>query len=445
MYFYIKSNFQWHGSLIMIQIFLSHSYRDSDLVDKAELILEAEGQIKCWNFRMDSNILVPIPPDVASAIDTSDYFLLFWSKSVANRMAWVQEELFKAQDIEIARRNLGDQVPFIFIVNLDSTPLPNYLQGRKVIKFPELQKLKEAILKAPQRKQSNNVLMESVSSIMTPQNKLLMLSTQDKLIDAFILMETADVRHLVINNNDGTVAGFMSHRPIRKRIPPRLGEIKKVNKEIDVAEYQRAISDAGNIPISKIMTPFHNLIYLGEEHNLVDAIETLTREYEFGRISAFPVLKGRVAVGIVSYLDLLCKLNIPEISVELLKKKDGLFWCYTSTLLKEVYTTMSQANIRHMPILNDDGNLEGLIDDITVSWLLHPIYGLQNYPVEHFMKTIKSAGYFRDSDTLETVVTMFCMDKDTTALPVADDTNGFLSLTGMLSYIDILKSLRESR
>lgn len=429
----------------MIKIFLSHSHRDYELVDKAQNFFEMGNQVKCWNFRKDTDILLPIPPKVATAIQDSDYFFLFWSRSVANRIAWVENELRMAQEIETKLRNDEDRTPFIFIIALDDTPLPNELNGRSRFKNTDFQKLKDGILRIGSRRFEASPLISSLTSVMTSSDKLLTLSPNDKLIDAFILMETAEVRHLVINNPDGTIAGFMSHRPIRKRIPPKLREIKKVSDAFDINQYQNAISDAGNLPISTIMTPFHKLIYLEGHHTLEDAIDTLIREYDFGRISAFPVLDGRTAIGIVSYLDLLCKLEIPTFLVSAKKKQNGLFSFYTDTPLNLVYTTMSQANIRHMPILDESNRLVGLIDDVTVSWLLHPVFGLQNYPVEHFMKPIKQTGFLRDSDTFETAVTIFCMDKDTTALPVADDTNGFLSLTGMLSYIDILRSIRESR
>ncbi|MBZ0315460.1 MAG: CBS domain-containing protein [Anaerolineae bacterium] len=428
----------------MIQIFFSHSHRDYELVDKAQNFFETGNQITCWNFRKDTDILGEIPPRVASAIQNSDYFFLFWSKSVAHKIAWVEREFRIAQEIQMNLRNTDDRTPFILIINLDNTPLPPELDGRTIYKNTDFQRLKENILRIGPRQSVTNPLSNSLSAVMTPSDKLLTLSPNDRLIDAFILMETAEVRHLVINNPDGTIAGFMSHRPIRKRIPPKLSEIKKVSEDFDINQYQKAISDAGSLPISSIMTPFHKLIYLEEHHTLEDAIDTLVREYNFGRISAFPVLNGRVTVGIVSYLDLLCKLEIPPLLVGAKKKQNRLFSQSTDTPLNLVYTTMSQANIRHMPILDGDNRLVGLIDDVTVSWLLHPVFGLQNYPVEHFMNPIKRAGFLRDADTFETAIGIFCMDKDTTALPVADDTNGFLGLTGMLSYIDILGSLRES-
>jgi len=433
----------------MIKIFFSHGTTDSNKIDGAEKFFMLGGQIKVWNFRKHSNYLSEIPQNVADSINNSDYFFLFWSSSVANKIAWIEHEFLLADEIEKELRNHGDKNAFIRIILLDDTPLPDEMRGKRYIKFTQdqFEQLKEAVLQNGPRKQvelENNQLTKSVSEIMTPKDKLLTVTLESRLMDAFILMATADVRHLIVLDSKGDIAGFVSQRDVRKRIPPKLSQIKKVGEAVDVNLYQKAIATAGSIPISSVMTPFSRLISLNEGANIQDALDSLLKEYDFGRISALPVITGKQAIGLVSYMDLLCKLDIPNLLVENSMKTDNLFHVLNSQEVGQVDLLMKQAGIRHIAVFDMDNSLVGMIDDITIFWLIHETFRLHHYPVEKFMQPIESSVYlYGNSNLVEVVDKLFCIDKHITALPVVDDSNGFKKLVGILSYVDILKAVRN--
>lgn len=436
----------------MIRIFLSYSGQDSLRVKGVERFFEQGGQIKCWNFEHNSNYLRDIPSDIATAVEESDYFFLFWSSSVANRIAWVENEYLIANEIEKNLRNTGKLNAFIRIILLDNTPLPREMGGKRNIRFTEndFTKLKDAILSAGPRPKAWDVppqvnpLSQSVTTIMTPEPLAIPLGNT-RLVDAFIYMEAADVRHLTVLNDDGSLAGFISHRDIRKKIPPKLHDMKKVQEITDVGQYQRTIRDAGQLPIAAVMTPFNRLVYLTDNATIEQALDALLRVYDFGRISALPIIHQSQAVGIVSYVDILCKLNIPDITVKEAKKSEQLFQAKIIDTVGDVDLLMKQVGIRHMPIEDDDNNLCGMIDDVTILWLMHAAFNLPKHPVKEFMKPIENISYLRDENRLiDAVNSLFCIDKNITALPVVDDATGFCKLTGMLSYIDILEKIKYS-
>lgn len=434
----------------MINIFFSYTSADRQKVEQAQKFFEADGQIVIWDFQRDSNYLREIPQNVFQALHDADYFFLFWSENASKNSAWITREFNVADEIEKELHNAGDRNSFVSIIKLnDAVDLPSEMKGRRFIVFnqSEFIKLKTEITKAGPRNKTqphSSQIFQSISKVMTPRDRLLLIKSTSRLEDAFIQMETADIRHLIVVDEDGeTLVGIISHRDIRKRIPPKLAEIKKVDVAIDVIKYQKAIAEAVSTPINQAMTSLSQIIYLNENANIQEALKKLLQEYDFGRISALPVVSENQVIGLISYFDLLCKLDIPDKNVGSSKKHEQLFSLNVTDTLGRVQILMRQAGIRHIPIL-DNNDLVGLIDDVTILWLLHPLFDLHDYPVGNFMQPIERIRYLRDEEKLIDVVDrLFCIDKKITALPVVDDSSGFKKLTGILSYIDILRAIHD--
>src|SRR5690606_1524657 len=133
------------------------------------------------------------------------------------------------------------------------------------------------------------------------------------------------------------------------------------------------------------------LISVTPDASILEAIDKLTAQYDFGRISALPVVSNKRAVGVVSYIDILCKgaVKIPY-------RIDGSLMVHhhifvdVETVHGYFYIQMYNMCIRHMPIVYAQGYLSGMIDDLTCFWLTHPAFNdLQTYPVKKFMRPIE--------------------------------------------------------
>jgi CBS domain-containing protein len=241
----------------------------------------------------------------------------------------------------------------------------------------------------------------------------------------------------------------MSIRDILKKFPPRLSEIRKVIDHISNTDYQRVLDDMANIPVTRIMTPFRKLIYVTPDTTIPTTVEKLTAQYDFGRISALPVVMNRKAVGVVSYIDILCKgvVKLPNKNIGTLMKRHPIFVDENMELGK-VYTQMDSIGIRHMPIVDKNGFLVGMIDDITCYWLTHPVFNqMQTYPVKRFMRPVERIPCLLEHDNIiDAVKHLFCEDREReTALPVVENRDvESKKLIGIISYIDILEDLQKS-
>ncbi len=123
--------------------------------------------------------------------------------------------------------------------------------------------------------------------------------------------------------------------------------------------------------------------------------------------------------------------------------KTDLFTVYPTTKLKEVRTLMFDKKIRHLPVIDEGGQLVGIVTDrdmraaMPSSLLSEADYeaslgSILEHTVEEVMTRapLTISGYFTIQDTL-----MVMQQKKVGALPVTDDDG---NLTGILSTRDLL-------
>ncbi|HEY8542840.1 MAG TPA: CBS domain-containing protein, partial [Pseudothermotoga sp.] len=424
---------------ISMNIFLSYSSTNAKKIALARTILEAEGNIVCWDYQQDQDVLNDsILADIEMAISKSDYVLFFWSHA-ARSSGWILSEW------RIARR-LNKRFVLIKIDDADFHPEMNSGDLRYIAYSEEnIVKLRERLT----IRGTGTLPSNTVATIMTPKPDLLEIPSTSKAYLAYINITSAGVRHLLVAKQDGTLDGFMSIRDILKKFPPRLSEIRKVIDYVSNTDYQRILDDMAKIPITRIMTPFRKLISVTPDASILEAIDKLTAQYDFGRISALPVVSNKRAVGVVSYIDILCKgaVKLPNRNVGSLMVHHPIF-VDEETELGNVYIQMDNMGIRHMPIVDAQGYLSGMIDDITCFWLTHPAFNdLQTYPVKKFMRPIERIQCLVEHDSvLEVVRHLFCEDREReTTLPVVENRDGERKkLVGIISYIDVLNGIKES-
>jgi len=115
--------------------------------------------------------------------------------------------------------------------------------------------------------------------------------------DAVRLLQTLDIRHLPVVDDEGTLVGMLSDRDLRSlTIPNVLGE-----------QYLGEIQTALEAPVSSIMSSDVVAVELEDEVSLI--IELMLEN----KIGAVPVVDSDDSlVGIVSYVDILRQLSPDE-------------------------------------------------------------------------------------------------------------------------------------
>ncbi|GEM_PF-4478107 len=428
-----------------INVFFSYSRYDQQKVESLKKYFEKDGKFNVWMYSRDSNFLQPIPTNIAERLYEADYFLLFWSTSVFERPAGVMDEFYKADEREKNLINTGDKNSFIGIVLLDDTQLFPELMGRRNIEFEEnsINRLMSDMIRVGKRQRKQVTIL---SDIMTPRDRLLKVTSNQKLIDAWMQMENGGVRHLfVVDEQSGNVVRFVSLRDIRRLLPPMWADINKTNLKIEPSQYMKAIKDAGNIPISRVGVAFVDLDYLSPEDTILDGIEFLVRARPQGRFSSIPLIVQKQPVGIVSYFDILCKKQVPIPNIQVkARKKTNILKIHADYTVAEAELIMNQGPVRHLPIEDAYGNLIGMIDDITLRWLRHQLFDLHDEKVSLFMSEIEKIPMTTDTTTFpEMVNSMLCASKNVTAFPVVERNDGDIKLTGIISYVDILAAVKE--
>lgn len=97
-----------------LKVFLSHVREDADKIDDFQAILEAQGDIKCINYRTDDKSDAPYVLDwITSNIDQADYFLFFWSAHAKAKPGNMDFEFSHAFKRHIDLQNAGRKHHFI--------------------------------------------------------------------------------------------------------------------------------------------------------------------------------------------------------------------------------------------------------------------------------------------------------------------------------------------
>lgn len=422
----------------MIKLFLSHVEEDSNFVRDFANFMEDGDEIRCWTYKRDTNFLTTnIPVSVSNEISNSDFMILFWSKNAKNKQIWIQREFAQGIDKETYLQNNGQHLPFVIVVRIDDSDLDDWLRGLRYITPSDIPKLKEALMKQPKIKWWERPIT------LVAKLKLLTISPNGTLGEADFIMRNADVRHLVVINEDNEIQGILSERDILEHIPPKF---RFVDDRFPTDKYIELNYESFQTSIRVIMTKKTRLVFLTSMSTIKDAADIFIQPHGNGRISALPIIDdSRFPKGIVSYMDVMCHDMIVKPS-SLVKDyctpRNRLVSVLYTTTLANTRTLMEQFEVRHMPILDNDGYLIGMIDNNTVKWLSHHVINLGNEPVSQYMQSIASIPTTQLTTSISKVINeILCPDKNITALPVVEKEGQNYRLVGMFSYVDALKAI----
>jgi CBS domain-containing protein len=190
------------------------------------------------------------------------------------------------------------------------------------------------------------------------------------------------------------------------------------------------------------------LIYMTSTQSVKMAIELLEKPHELPkgkrRISAIPVLStnGEI-VGMVSYIDILrnCQLpnnlNVGQIMRDINKHEIKVVY-ETSTLSK---AQEQMGNFRDLPVVNQSGELVGMITEYEIYKNLKSDPNTMRVPVSTVMRPIGELPIVKPSDDINTLIKdVFLQQKTLGAIVVrGDSTNS--ELQGIVSYVDVLRAI----
>ncbi len=132
----------------------------------------------------------------------------------------------------------------------------------------------------------------------------------------------------------------------------RCGGIGMIHKNMTIEQQAEEVDMVKRSENGVITDPF----FLSEDHTLRDANELMAKF----RISGVPITEGRKLVGIITNRDLVFEEDYSKLIKECMTS-ENLVTAKEGTTLEEAKAILAKAKVEKLPIVDDDGNLKGLI------------------------------------------------------------------------------------
>ena len=241
-------------------------------------------------------------------------------------------------------------------------------------------------------------------------------------------------RHLPVLGADGRVIGVLSHRDVLDRFAKRAEALAAGH-----ASRKQTVADAMHAPPQTI----------GPDEGVGAAARLVATHH----IGCLPVVDGqRHLLGIVTSGDLLAEYGMSESVRDLVASpvvatamtRDPLTVDIEATLT-EVVRKMLERDVRHIPVVDGDRRVLGIVSDRDVRAAVGipaEVFGddtLEKRGVAEIMSV--DPVVVRADEPLLRAVSRF-VDERVGALPVVDPQG---RLVGILSYLDVLRFLRGAR
>ena len=132
----------------------------------------------------------------------------------------------------------------------------------------------------------------------------------------------------------------------------RQGGIGIIHKNMSIAEQAEEVDKVKRSENGVITDPF----YLSPEHTLEDANNLMAKF----RISGVPITEGKKLVGIITNRDLKFETDFSK-KIKESMTSEGLITAKEGITLEEAKRVLAKARKEKLPIVDDEGNLTGLI------------------------------------------------------------------------------------
>ena len=132
----------------------------------------------------------------------------------------------------------------------------------------------------------------------------------------------------------------------------RQGGIGIIHKNMSIEQQAEEVDKVKRSEYGVITDPF----FLSPEHTLADANELMAKY----RISGVPITEGKKLVGIITNRDLKFETDFTK-KIKESMTSEGLVTAKEGVTLEEAKKILGQARKEKLPIIDDEGNLKGLI------------------------------------------------------------------------------------
>lgn len=132
----------------------------------------------------------------------------------------------------------------------------------------------------------------------------------------------------------------------------RCGGIGIIHKNMSIEQQAEEVDMVKRSENGVITDPF----FLSADHSLKDANDLMAKY----RISGVPIVEGRKLIGIITNRDLVFEEDF-EKSIRECMTSEKLITAREGTTLEEAKKILARAKVEKLPIVDDEGNLKGLI------------------------------------------------------------------------------------
>lgn len=266
-------------------------------------------------------------------------------------------------------------------------------------------------------------LAQIVKDLM--KTPLVVVSDTDTLAFAGQLLLWRNVRHLPVIDRGGVLVGMLSDRDLL----PHVLE-----------------GPAGSRPVSEFMTT--TFVVVNPSTPLEEAAALLSK----ATIDALPVLQGTKLVGILTASDVLTdrgrslrKASPGTTPRAMSIMSQRLVTARADDSLQSAVTKLAEAQVRHLPVVDDDYRLVGLLSDRDVRAVLvnrrKDSPGQSSTPLPAALAEAKVSAYMSSKpicvgpEMSVTDVAAIFVDERVGAVPVVRDDD---TVVGIISYVDVI-------
>jgi CBS domain-containing protein len=242
-------------------------------------------------------------------------------------------------------------------------------------------------------------------------------------------------------NRRKKLLGIISYRDILKAQPPPQSVIQWVLKDTNEIVY----IEPSNKKVNEFWTvhkpPIYSLVTIKPEQKLALAISYLQEKHPLGNlryISAIPVVDtNEILVGIITYMDILKKFSpLPSGNIMSIAIVTGLRTVSKSATLSEARALMG--DIRDLIVMDRD-KVVGMLSNYEIYHCESEKFNTKKVPVEEVMKRLPQSLYPTTESDITHAIEVFKYDPTIGAIAILQ--HGTQKLAGVVSYIDVLKSI----
>ncbi|MCQ3931609.1 MAG: hypothetical protein DPW16_14215 [Chloroflexi bacterium] len=279
------------------------------------------------------------------------------------------------------------------------------------------------------------LLGQSAYDIMI-QPPALLLADQT-LTEALWILDASNMQRLPVCSPEGYLEGFISLNDIAWLFPPTRTALQKIEPK---TKYRV------DIPKLKVKDLMKTDVITRKQYDTVyEILTTLTTRHLINdnkqHITSIPIVTDdTLVVGIISYVEVLLKIDVGNLIVADLMTKERIPTVYMEDTLDAANLLMKTFGERFILVVDYEQMPVGIISNLEVTRHMQKNHNFSKLPVNLAMTHLPYFAQITPQDSLHKVIHLFTNPSYSfRAVPVVEDG----VLCGIISYLNILRSIME--